>query len=241
MSIEVIGAGLGRTGTLSLKTALERLGFSRCYHMVDVLARPGDARIWSDAAQGKSIDWDSLFEGYRATVDWPGCSFYPELLRRFPEAKVILTVRDPGRWYESARQTIYFARHAFPPWARVLAPRMRHFTRMLDLLVWDGLFRGKFEDMAFAMEAFEKHNEEVRRTVPPDRLLIYEVKEGWGPLCSFLGVPVPEGEPFPHVNDTAEFRARIERGVRIVRRVGYSLLGLMALGIIIAIFAAYRR
>ena len=106
---------------------------------------------------------------------------------------------------------------------------MREFHRMLDRLVWDGMFQGRFEDKAFAIEVFNRHNEQVRHDVPADRLLVYEAREGWEPLCAFLGVPVPEGKPFPHVNDTAEFRSRIERGARIVRTVGYTVLAALAL------------
>ncbi len=100
-TIKVIGAGLGRTGTLSLKAALEELGFSRCYHMTDVFAHLEHARVWDDAARGLPVDWDTLFQGYQATVDWPGCAFYEEFMRRYPDAKVILSVRDPERWYEA--------------------------------------------------------------------------------------------------------------------------------------------
>jgi hypothetical protein len=229
MPIKIIGAGLGRTGTFSLKVALEELGFAKCYHMTEVLAHLDDARIWDAAARGEPVDWEALFRGYQATVDWPGCSFYEELLRRHPEAKVILTVRDPETWYESARQTIYFVRHAFPSWTRLVFPRMRHFTRMLDRLIWDGTFQGRFEDKPFAIEVFNRHNEQVRRVVPADRLLIYEVREGWGPLCAFLGIPVPDGKPFPHLNDAAEFRSRIVWAARIVRAAGYSIAAIIAL------------
>jgi hypothetical protein len=106
---------------------------------------------------------------------------------------------------------------------------MRDFRRMLDRIVWEGTFRGRFEDRSFAIEVFNRHNDQGRRDVPADRLLVYEVREGWAPLCAFLGVPVPEGKPFPHLNDAAEFRARIRRGARIVRAVGYAVLGLAAL------------
>ena len=208
MALRVIGAGLGRTGTLSLKTALEELGFSKCYHMTEVLAHPEHVAVWDAAARGESVDWETLFHGYQATVDWPGCNFFEEFMRRYPEAKVILTVRDPERWYDSARQTIYHVRHAFPRWVRLFVPRMRHFIRMLDRLVWDGMFHGRFEDKSLAIEVFKRFNEQVQRVVPPDRLLVYQVQEGWGPLCSFLGVPVPAGKPFPHVNDAVEFRRR---------------------------------
>lgn len=229
MPLHVIGAGLGRTGTLSLKFALEHLGFSRCYHMTEVLAHPGDIPVWDAAARGETVDWEALFQGYRATVDWPGCNFYLDYLRLYPDAKVILTVRDPERWYDSAHQTIYYVRHAFPRWIRPLMPRMGRLQVMLDHLIWVGFFEGRFEDRSHAIAIFNRHNEEVRRLVPADRLLVYEVKEGWGPLCAFLGVPLPEGKPFPHVNDAGEFRTRIGRGVRIVRIFAFIILGALAL------------
>jgi Sulfotransferase domain len=232
MPIKVIGAGLGRTGTLSLKAALEELGFVKCYHMLEVLAHMDDARVWDAAARGDPVDWEKLLAGYQATVDWPGCSFYRELFQRYPEAKVILTVRDPGRWYDSAHQTIYYVRNAFPAWTGWFLPRMRAFRRMLDRIVWDGTFQGRFEDRAFAIDVFDRHNEQVRRDVPADRLLVYEVREGWGPLCAFLGVPVPDGKSFPHLNDSADFRARIQRGARAVRAIGYAVLGAAALVVV---------
>jgi hypothetical protein len=232
MPIQVIGAGLGRTGTLSLKAALEELGFAKCYHMVEVLAHRNDARIWDAAARGEPVDWDALFAGYQSTVDWPSCSFYKELSERYPGAKVILTVRDPERWYDSARQTIYFVRNAMPRWVGAFMPRMRAFVRMVDRIIWTGTFQGRFEDRAFAIEVFKRHNDEVRREVPADRLLVYDVREGWGPLCAFMGVPVPDGKPFPHLNDAVEFRARIERMGRAMRTVGYVGIGVAALVLI---------
>lgn len=233
MSIEVIGAGLGRTGTLSLKAALEELGFSKCYHMVEVLARMDDARVWDAAARGEAVDWDRLFAGYRAVVDWPGCSFYRELMRQYPGAKVILTVRDAERWYDSARQTIYAVRHAFPWWAGRILPRMGGFLRMTERVIWEGVFRGRFEDRAAAIEAYDRHNEQVRRDVLADRLLVYEVSQGWEPLCAFLGVPVPEGKPFPRLNDAAEFRQNIERGARAMRTMGYAIAGAVVLAMVV--------
>ena len=227
MPLKVIGAGLGRTGTLSLKVALERLGFDKTYHMSEVIAHPDHVPVWEAAGRGEPVDWEALFRGYQATVDWPGCNFYREFLARYPDAKVILTVRDPDRWYDSARQTIYAVRTAFPRWG--IPPRMRRVLAMTERLIWDGVFGGRFEDKTHAIEVFQRHNEEVKQTVPPDRLLVYEVKRGWGPLCSFLGVPVPEGEPFPHVNDAEEFRSRIRRMSRIARGITYSALGLAVL------------
>jgi hypothetical protein len=225
MSLKVIGAGLGRTGTLSLKAALEQLGFARCYHMTQIFAHPEHIPVWDAAARGEGVDWEALFQGYQATVDWPGCNFYQEYLRLYPEARVILTVRDPERWYDSSRQTIYYVRRALPAWLTVLRPRMGRFRGMLDRLIWVGMFHGRFEDRSYAIEVFRRHNEEVKRVVPKDRLLVYEVSEGWGPLCAFLGVPVPEGQSFPHLNDAAEFRARIRRGLLVVRSIGFMIVG----------------
>jgi hypothetical protein len=240
MPIQVIGAGLGRTGTLSLRAALEELGFARCYHPLAVVATMDQARIWDAAARGEPVDWDRLFAGFRATVDMPGCLFYRELLEKYPEAKVILTVRDPDRWYDSVRQTIHFADKAFPKWALVLSPRVLVFDRMFDRL-WDRLFRDRFEDRTFAIDVFNRHNEQVRRDVPADRLLVYEISQGWGPLCAFLGVPVPAGKPFPHLNDAAHFRAGIKRVALIYRTVGYAVLGGAALALIRIVVAAIRR
>ncbi len=141
-------------------------------------------------------------------------------------------MRDPERWYDSARQTIYFVRNALPGWTSVFMPRMRDFGRMIDRIIWIGTFQGRFEDRAFAIDVFKRHNDEVRRDVPADRLLVYDVREGWGPLCTFLGVPVPEGKPFPHLNDAVEFRARIERMARAMRTVGYVAIGAAALVVI---------
>jgi hypothetical protein len=228
MSIQVIGAGLGRTGTLSLKAALEELGFAKCYHPLEVFASMDQARTWDAAARGEPVDWDRLFAGFRATVDLPGCVFYRELLAKYPEAKVILTLRDPERWYDSVRPTIHLLGNTFPKWTvLVLSPRQRVFQRMLDRLR-DRMFRGRFEGRAFAIDVFNRHNEQVRRDVTADRLLVYEISQGWGPLCAFLGVPVPEGKPFPHLNDAAAFRARINRDALVMRTVGYAALGVAA-------------
>jgi hypothetical protein len=197
--------------------------------MTDVIAHLEHAATWDAAARGEAVDWDSLLKGYEATVDWPACNFYEEFLHRYPDAKVILTVRDPERWYESARQTIYYIRHAFPTWLELLVPRMRVFSRMLDRVIWDGTFHGKFEDKAYAIEVFNRFNERVQRVVPAERLLVFQIQDGWEPLCAFLGRPVPEGQPFPHRNDSAEFRSRVRRGVLMIRIVGYTVLGAIVL------------
>lgn len=198
--MEVIGAGFPRTGTMSLKSALETLGFGPCYHMREVLAaHPGTdhTSLWTNAARGMPIDWRALFQGYRATVDMPSAAFYRELLAVHPDARVLLSVRDPERWYASVRETLYAL-------SKVRDPGTEAFTQMVDEVFWSGLLHGRFEDKAYAIGVYEQHIETVKRTVRPDRLLVFDVKEGWEPLCQFLGVPTP-AIAFPHVNDSEIF------------------------------------
>jgi sulfotransferase family protein len=215
--MRIIGAGFGRTGTTSLKAALEALGFGPSYRLDEVFKHPEQVAFWEAACRGERVDWEGFFAGYGVAVDWPAFSFYKELMEAFPEAPVILTVRDPERWYESVRSTIYGihklsagpapVRLAFVL-AGLFAPAVTGIASLADRTLWDGAFEGRFEDRRHAIEAFRRHNEEVRRQVPPERLLVFDVKEGWGPLCDFLGVEAPDG-PFPHLNDTREMRRRL--------------------------------
>jgi Sulfotransferase domain len=238
MAVEVIGAGFGRTGTMSLKVALEELGFAPCYHMTEVFEHSEHIDLWKTAAHGKPVDWDEIFHEYHATVDWPSAAFYKELMEEYPDAKVILTVRDPDRWYESTRTTIYgmSAAASSPVFslAGVFVPRLRRIRRavlMVSGLAWEEMFSGRFEDREYAIQVFKRWNEGVKERVPANRLLVYEVKDGWGPLCEFLGVDVPD-KPFPHLNDAEVFRERIRR-IRALTVVmlafGVSLAGLVML------------
>lgn len=209
MTLEVIGAGFGRTGTRSLKDALETLGVGACYHMAEVFANPEHVAVWDDASRGKPVDWDALFAGYRAAVDWPACAYYRTYLERYPEARVILTVRDPERWHASVLRTIYeVSRRRAGGDGPPPTPERRRHAAMIDRLIWNGTFGGRVEDKEHAVAVFERHNEEVRRTVPPERLLVLEAGEGWEPLCAFLGVPIPDA-PYPHLNSTEAFRENI--------------------------------
>jgi Sulfotransferase domain len=203
--LDVIGAGFGRTGTLSLKLALERLGFGPCHHMVELIDDSGQLALWERVAGGSIRDWDTVYRGYRATVDWPGVRFWRELTGHFRAAKVILTVRDPQSWYRSAYESIY--RASSLSMDEPLARRRREVVRRV---VWEGDFAGRFEDAEYAMRVFTEHNDAVRREVAAERLLEFEVGQGWRPLCGFLGVPVPE-EPFPRSNDRREFTERLAR------------------------------
>jgi len=205
--MDVIGVGFGRTGTLSLKVALEQLGAGPCQHMIPLLDDPDRAGLLCQAAEGDEDCLEAAFDGFRSTVDWPGTYFWRELTARHPDAKVILTVRDPDEWYESAARTIYTAATMPRP---VESPSMAACRAMLDATVWEGTFGGRFDDREATIELFENHNAAVRAEIEPDRLLEYEVTEGWQPLCEFLDVPVPDA-PFPRLNDTATFTEQIRR------------------------------
>lgn len=203
MALKVIGAGYGRTATLSLKIALERLGFGPCYHMTEVFMAPESMVHWVRASQG-APDWETIFEGFAAAVDFPACRFWRELAAFYPDARVLLSVRDPEKWFESTQATI------FSPSAVQMLDRspMKDFVKEV---VWD-FFDGRIHDRDFMIAAFRKHNADVQAAIPAKRLLVYEASQGWPPLCEFLGVPVP-ADPFPRVNSREEMGALIaERG-----------------------------
>ena len=201
MSLKVIGAGFGRTGTLSLKYALEQLGFDQCYHMLEVTKHKDHRAIWRKAHAGEEIDWDSLFAGYQATVDWPSCNLWREQLDHFPDAKVILSLRSPESWYESVMTTIYATSKAG---VQSENPSARYGSAWAFDLIWNPIFDNKLDDKAHVISIFKHHNEAVMNEVPADRLLVFEAKEGWEPLCEFLEVPVPETE-YPRINTTSQF------------------------------------
>jgi sulfotransferase family protein len=207
MSIKVIGAGFGRTGTLSLKHGLEMLGFDKCYHMMEVHLNPTHAQIWKDLADGIEPDWHQLFEGYQASVDWPSCNFWRQQMVAFPEAKVILTRRDPEKWYTSIMNTIWPSSKAS---AASEDPAAKLRSSMVFSVIWDGIFAGRMDDKDFVISQFEKHNQQVIGEVPAEKLLVYEPGDGWEPLCEFLQVPVPEAE-YPRVNSTEDFRAQWDK------------------------------
>jgi hypothetical protein len=209
MSLKVIGAGFGRTGTLSLKLALEELGFGPCYHMIEVNAHPEHDAMWLALARGETSDWRPMLQGYASTVDWPTTYIWKELAAANPQAKIVLTVRDPEAWYESAAATI-FARmlefEALRSDPGAVDPARRRHMDMINTLIVENTFGGSLAK-EHAIAVFNAHNEEVRRLVPPARLLVYESGEGWEKLCAFLGVPVPAA-PYPKVNSTDDFVSR---------------------------------
>ena len=206
MALQVVGAGFGRTGTLSLKYALQRLGFSPCYHMMEVFPRHDHIARWYElTVRGAGeMDWDALFAGFRAAVDWPAARWWREIAAHYADAKVVLSVRDPDAWYASMRRTIY------PEIMRPVEADAPEFAKRLNsavrkMIVAD-TFGNRFEDRAFALRTFRRHTDEVRDAIDASRLLVFDVRDGWAPLCELLGVPIPE-EPFPRMNEAGHFPA----------------------------------
>ncbi|KAL1919957.1 uncharacterized protein VTP21DRAFT_1889 [Calcarisporiella thermophila] len=233
--LQVIGAGLGRTGTLSLMSALEELGFGPCYHRMRVKRSHYD--VFVNAFKGKKVDWDQVFDEYSSTVDWPSAAFYQQLMIKYPEAKIVLTVRDSSeKWSESMLKTI-----------SILLPRYDSIIEQILFLLSEGyerwiytryfdkcVFDGRLRDKNYLIAVYERHCEEVKRVVPTEKLLIFNVKEGWEPLCKFLGVDIPSS-PFPTKNDSGEFEnifsKPVERRKRIVK---WSLLSVLVATVSIA-------
>jgi Sulfotransferase domain len=214
-SIKVIGAGLPRTGTLTQKLALERLGLGPAYHWVNVIADLDQVELWNLALDGRP-PWHEIFRGQRSTVDWPGGYFYRELMDFYPDAKVLLSVRDPASWERSFRDTIWtmgFGETLMPLLSKARAevdPRWQRYLQLVDRMFWgpQGTFAAAHERPAQLIEQMVAHNEEVERVVPAERLLVWEVTDGWEPLCEFLEVDVPD-EPLPHANDRDAFVQRV--------------------------------
>lgn len=201
VSMKVIGAGFGRTGTLSLKFALEKLGFDKCYHMMEVMLHPEHATYWAAAHRGEAIDWDALLDGYQASVDWPSCNLWREQLAKYPSAKVLLSRRDPDRWYDSVMATIY---QSTLDGMKSDDPARRAHVDWINEIIWNRVFDGRMDDRAHVTACFEAHNQSVIDEVPPEKLLVYEPGQGWEPICSFLNVAVPD-EEYPRVNTREEF------------------------------------
>ncbi|MDJ0955772.1 MAG: sulfotransferase [Arenicellales bacterium] len=204
MALKVIGTGFGRTGTNSLKLALELLGFGPCHHMFEVRDNPSQLPFWQQAARGEMPDWDEVFAEYTACVDWPSVRYWRELCAHFPDAKVVHSVRAEQSWIKSVHKTIYPAmaqRH------NVDSGPYRDRLEMAHEIIVNQTFAGRMDDPKHALAVYRSHNNEVAQTIPFDRLLVYEVKEGWEPLCRFLDVPIPD-ESFPRVNTSSEFHRR---------------------------------
>jgi hypothetical protein len=197
MTLKVVGAGVGRTGTHSLKLALEQLLGGPCYHMLEVFGRPEDIPRWQRAFDGDPGPWEDIMGTYSSAVDWPASAFWKQLSDAYPDALIVLSTRSSAdAWYQSASDTIFQAidRDApeGDPWKRMVTGMLTQFTPDIH-------------DPAAAKAAYERHNAEVRATAPPERLVDWQPADGWGPICAALNVAVPDA-PFPHVNTTDEFR-----------------------------------
>ena len=200
MALEIVGTGLGRTGTKSMQSALSILGFGPCHHMVDVWAHPETIPDWIAAAKGAK-NWDVLFDGYRSMVDWPGVRYWRELIAYYPNARVLHTTREPELWFESTQSTIFNKANL----ERIVQPGPVSEFFM-------GLFPDLFphmNDRAWLLDYFRRHEAEVLAAVPRERRLVYAVGSGWEPLCEWLGVPVP-AEPYPSENSRAAFAQRVQ-------------------------------
>lgn len=224
--LDVIGAGYSRTGTLSLKHALEILGTGPCYHFTELLKRRHVSR-WLAVLDGATPDWDALFMGYSATVDWPGVTYYRELAAFYPDAKVILTVRDPEQWHASLKDALLPLRRVLPFWI----PWASRIARLTDVTIWEGTFKGRADDRDFAIACYQRHLREVCAEIDEERLLVYNVGEGWEPLCNFLGRPIPD-IPFPRTNS----RRNLQAAVWAIQGMKWLILTIPIL-IAVAIFA----
>ncbi len=212
MSLKILGTGMGRTGTHSLKIALEQLGFGKCYHMVELFQHPEDLKYFEQAENGKSVNWDELFKEYNSAVDYPVARYYKQIANYYPDAKIIHTIRDAESWYQSASDTIFWA--SKPSSGRILKmivnlPFSRESRRRLPVLKFNGKmlereFGKDLKDKKRVIQRFNDHNEEVINVISKERMLIFDPKSGWEPLCKFLNVPAPS-TPFPKSNTKEEF------------------------------------
>jgi hypothetical protein len=202
MALRVVGAGLGRTGTHSLKLALEQLLDGPCYHMTELFGREDDTAVWAAATQGEDVEWEEFLGEFAATVDWPACAFWEGIAAAAPRAVVLLSMREsPDAWWTSFERTIaQTLQKPVPPEDEVWAERRRMVTSMLE-----ATFTPAWWDRTAALEAYNRHNDRVRETIPAERLVEWRPGDGWEPICEALGLDVP-AEPFPHTNTAAEFR-----------------------------------
>lgn len=226
LTLQIIGSGFGRTGTTSLKEALEILGFGPCHQGAEVIARPEQIAVWHRALAGEAVDWSALLDRYRAQLDWPGAYFWQELSQAFPEARIVHSVRSTESWWNSYSATIgklLCDRHEIP-----LPPHLKPWFDDLADMVGRRTFGSDVLDKDAAIAAFSRHTEDVRAAIPPSRLLVFDVADGWEPLCNFLGVAVPD-LPFPQLNNTAEFWTNITAADPANRKLFRRLVNRLAL------------
>ena len=212
MTLKVIGAGPGRTGTMSLKHALEHLGYGPCHHMSACFGSRQQTRWFLEAAEGKAVDWNSVFNDFQAAVDWPAAAYYSELLKTFPDARVVFSYRHPEEWYRSVSETIFNVASSIPAWVRFLFPHAERLALMIEKTIWQNELGGKFQDRGHALNFFEERLKQVKAAVPQEKLLVHAAADGWEPLCAFLEVGVPN-IPYPRLNEPA----KITRVIRILK------------------------
>ncbi|MGE5378070.1 MAG: sulfotransferase family protein [Bacteroidota bacterium] len=211
--LEVIGAGFGRTGTHSLGFALEKLGFGPCYNMHEVAKNQGHRELWNKALDGEHVDWDHMFSSYKSTVEWPGVTFFDEIVQHYPDARVILTWRDPEDWYGSAQNTIF---EALELSVQNPDPDKRESHSLTRRLILEHTFGGRYSEKEYVIEVYQKHIQHVVELVPRERLLQFDIRDGWKPLCDFLQTAIP-AEPFPKVNERSEFIDSAPEWVKKIR------------------------
>jgi Sulfotransferase domain len=202
MTLEVIGSGFGRTGTSSLKIALEILGFGPCHHMDEVLEDPSQVALWQAIAAGGAVDPAAVFAGYRSQVDWPGAHIWRQSAARFPAARVLHSVRPEESWWNSYARTIGKLMSLYR--GLPIPPHVLDMMTAADQMIVQDTLGGKPLDREACLAAYRARQAQVQAEIAPERLLIFDVVQGWEPLCAFLGVPVPD-QPFPRRNDAAEF------------------------------------
>ncbi len=241
MSLHIIGAGFGRTGTLSTYTALKELGYP-CYHMMEVIRNKANKThidFWKKVAnepEGTQQQWEMVFEKYTAMVDNPGCCVWQELAIAYPDAKVLLTVHPRGAeaWYDSTMNTIYFTEDLWQfKVLELFIPYFRKFGDMTRKLIWQRSLRNTMPDKTAAMARYNQHIEEVKAAVPPEKLLIFSVRDGWEPLCKFLNKPIPQ-TPFPNVNDTKEFQ-KIRKDFSKMAYIILAVVAVLLIAVIVTI------
>ena len=236
MGLKVIGAGFGRTGTTSMKEALELLGYHKCHHMREVMASAKQVDLFDRVSRNVEVDWDDVFDGFEAAVDWPAAARYEELMEKYPDAKVILTARDPDAWYKSTSETIYALGNSIPPLFSFLIPRVQKITGMVERIVWKGVFDGRFEEKQYAIDVYNKNVAEIMEKVPADRLLVHSAKEGWQPLCEFLDKPIPD-QPYPHSNESKVMKRAIV-ALNVLNILIWAMPPALLIGLAYAVYAS---
>lgn len=206
MALSVIGSGFGRTGTRSLKDALELLGLGPCHHMEEVLPSAEQIEFWRAVSVGEPLDHARIFDGFSSQIDWPGAHVWRELAAAYPEAKVVHSVRPDESWWNSFSGTIGKFLNIYP--TMDMPPQIRVMSEVLMELIGVQTFAGQYADKDKALAAYHQREADVRAAIPAERLLVFDVAQGWEPLCSFLDVPVPD-IPFPRTNTREDFWAKL--------------------------------